>query len=115
MPHSSVYAAVGYTYPALYGTDIARVQNTDPNAAYYDATGQYAGQPVINPSTGYPILDANIKYLGNTQPKYRFGFNNTFAFKGLTLNALVEYRGGNVIYNQLGNALEFTGAGIRST
>ncbi|GAB3042974.1 SusC/RagA family TonB-linked outer membrane protein [Spirosoma pulveris] len=112
---SSVYAAVGYTYPALYGTDIARVQNTDANAAYYDPTGQFVGRPIINPSTGYPILDANIKYLGNTQPKYRFGFNNTFAFKGLTLNALVEYRGGNVIYNQLGNALEFTGAGIRST
>ena len=112
---SSVYAAVGYTYPALYGTDIARVQTTDNTAAYYDPTGQYAGRPVINPVTGYPILDANIKYLGNTQPKYRFGFNNTFAFKGLTLNALVEYRGGNVIYNQLGNALEFTGAGIRTT
>ena len=112
---SNVYASVGYTYPALYGTDIARVQNTDATAAYYDATGQNVGRPVINPSTGYPILDANIKYLGNTQPKYRFGFNNTFAFKGLTLNALVEYRGGNVIYNQLGNALEFTGVGIRST
>ena len=112
---SSVYAAVGYTYPALFGTDIARLQNTDPTGAYYDATGQYAGQPVINPATGYPYLDANIKYLGNTQPRYRFGLNNSFAWKGLALNVLVEYRGGNVIYNQLGNALEFTGAGIRST
>ena len=113
-PASSVYAAVGYTYPALYGTDIARVQNTDKEAAYYDPTGQYVGRPVINSATGYPIVDPTQKYLGNTQPKYRFGLNNTFAFKGLTLNALVEYRGGNVIYNQLGNALEFTGAGIRS-
>ncbi|SOD98706.1 SusC/RagA family TonB-linked outer membrane protein [Spirosoma fluviale] len=112
---SNVFAAVNYTYPALFGTDIARVQNTDANAAYYDPTGQFVGQAVINPATGYPILDANFKYLGNTQPKYRFGLNNTFAFKGLTLNALVEYRGGNVIYNQLGNALEFTGAGIRTT
>ena len=112
---SSVYAAVGYQYPSLYGSDIVRVQSTDPTAANYDATGQFAGQPVINPATGYPILDANIKFLGNTQPKYRFGFNNSFAYKGLTLNVLVEYRGGNVIYNQLGNALEFTGAGIRST
>ena len=112
---SSVFAAVGYAYPALYGTDIARVQNTDQTAAYYDPTGQNVGKAVINPATGYPILDANPKFLGNTQPRYRFGLNNTFAYKGLTLNALVEYRGGNVIYNQLGNALEFTGAGIRST
>ena len=28
---------------------------------------------------------------------------------------MIEYRGGAVIYNALGNALEFTGAGIRST
>ena len=112
---SDVYAAVGYQYPALFGSDIVRVQTTDPTAANYDATGKFGGQPVINPATGYPILDANIKFLGNTQPKYRFGFNNTFAYKGLTLNVLVEYRGGNVIYNSLGNALEFTGAGIRST
>lgn len=112
---SSVYAAVGYTYPALFGTDIARVQNTDPNAAYYEASSAHVGQPVINPATGYPILDPTIRYLGNTQPKYRFGLNNTFTFGDFTLNALVEYRGGNVIYNALGNALEFTGAGIRST
>jgi TonB-linked SusC/RagA family outer membrane protein len=112
---SDVYAAVGYAYPSLFGTDIARVQNSDPNAAYYEASGQHVGQPVINPATGYPILDPTIRYLGNTQPKYRFGLNNTFTFRGFTLNALVEYRGGNIIYNQLGNALEFTGAGIRST
>lgn len=111
---SSVFAAVGYAYPSLFGNDIARVQNTNSSADYYEASGAHVGQPVINPATGYPILDPTIRYLGNTQPKYRFGLNNTFTFKGFTLNALVEYRGGNVIYNQLGNALEFTGAGIRS-
>ena len=109
-----VYAAEGRPYPALYVTDIARVQNTDPNGAYYEASGQHAGQPVINPETGYPILDANIKYAGNTQPRYRFGLTNTLAYKGLTLNAVVEYRGGSVIYNAVGDALEFTGTGIRS-
>ncbi len=112
---SSVYAAVNYAYPSLFGNDIARVQNTNPNASYYEASGAHVGQAVVNPVTGYPILDPTIRYLGNTQPKYRFGLNNTFAYGGFTLNALVEYRGGNVIYNALGNALEFTGAGIRST
>jgi hypothetical protein len=112
---TSVYAAVGYTYPSLFDTDIARVQNTNKDAAYYEASGAHVGQPVINPATGYPILDQTVRYLGNTQPKYRFGLNNTFTLGDFTLNALVEYRGGNVIYNALGNALEFTGAGIRST
>lgn len=110
---SNVYAAKGYAYPALYANDIVRVQTTDPKADNYDATGQYAGRPVVD-ATGYPILDPNIKYLGTTQPKYRFGMTNTFKFKGLTLSAVVEYRGGAVIYNAIGNALEFTGAGVRS-
>ncbi|MBO0953365.1 SusC/RagA family TonB-linked outer membrane protein, partial [Fibrella sp. HMF5405] len=112
---SDAYAAKGLNYPALYTTDIVRVQNTNPNGANYDATGQFVGRPVINPATGYPILDTELKYQGTTQPKYRFGFSNTFAYKGLSLNAVVEYRGGAVIYNQLGSALEFTGAGIRTT
>jgi TonB-linked SusC/RagA family outer membrane protein len=103
---SSVYAAVNNAYPALYLTDIQRV--SDQNSPYY-------GQPIVNPTTGYPILDANIKYFGTTQPRHRFGLTNTFGYKDFTLTAVVEYRGGNVINNAIGNALEFTGAGIRST
>ncbi|WP_375447071.1 SusC/RagA family TonB-linked outer membrane protein [uncultured Fibrella sp.] len=112
---SDVYAAVGKNYPALYTTDIARVQNTNPTGAYYDASGQFVGRPVVNPATGYPILNTELQYQGTTQPKNRFGLSNTFGYKGLTLTAVVEYRSGAVIYNSLGNALEFTGAGIRTT
>lgn len=101
---SDVYAANGFNYPALYVNDIQRVQS-----------GPYAGRPIVDATTGYPALDPNLKYAGTTQPKYRFGLTNTFKFKGLTLAAVIEYRGGAVIYNALGNALEFTGAGIRST
>lgn len=112
---SDIYAAKGYSYPALFVNDIQRIQNTDPKAPNYDATGQFVGRPVVSPTTGYPILDPNLKYAGTTQPTVRFGMTNTFKFKGVTLTGVVEYRGGAVIYNALGNALEFTGAGIRST
>ena len=111
---SNVFAAKGYAYPALYVNDIQRVQNTDPKGLNYDATGQYVGRPVVSATTGYPVLDPNLKYAGTTQPKYRFGLTNTFKYKGLSLATVIEYRGGAVIYNALGNALEFTGAGIRS-
>ena len=112
---SNVFAAVGYAYPALYTSDIQRVQTTNPNAAYYDATGQFAGRPIVDPVSGYPVQDPTIRYLGNTQPKYRFGLVNTFAYKGFQLIATVEYRGGNVIYNSLGSALAFTGASTLTT
>ena len=112
---SDVYAAKGFAYPALYVTDIQRVQSTDPAAANYDATGQFVGRPVVSSTTGYPALDPTLRYAGTTQPKYRFGFSNTFKYGGLSLATVIEYRGGAVVYNALGNALEFTGAGIRST
>ncbi|CCG99527.1 TonB-dependent receptor plug [Fibrella aestuarina BUZ 2] len=112
---SDQYAVAGLPYPALLVTDIARVQNTDANAPYYDATGQFVGRPIVNPLTGYPILDPTLRYQGATQPLHRVGLGTSFGYKGLTLSAVAEYRGGAVIYNQLGNALEFTGAGIRTT
>ncbi|GAB4024106.1 SusC/RagA family TonB-linked outer membrane protein [Spirosoma gilvum] len=111
---SNVFAAKGFAYPALFVSDIQRVQTTDPNGANYDPTGQFAGRAIVD-ATGYPILDPTLRYAGTTQPKYRFGLTNTFKYKGITLSAVVEYRGGAVIYNAIGNALEFTGAGIRST
>lgn len=112
---SDVFAARNLAYPALFVNDIQRIQNTNPKAPNYDATGQFVGRPVVSATTGYPILDPNLKYAGTTQPKYRFGLTNTFKYKGLALSTVIEYRGGAVIYNSLGNALEFTGAGIRST
>lgn len=110
---SDVYAAVGQNYPALYVSDVQRV-SADPASTYYDKSGQFVGRPVVDPTTGYPILDANLRYAGTTQPKHRLGISNTFAWKGLSLTALFEYRGGAVIYNAIGNALEFTGIGVRS-
>ena len=50
---SDVFAAVGKSYPALYVSDIQRVQ-----------TGQYAGQPIVSATSGYPSLDPNPKYAG---------------------------------------------------
>lgn len=118
---SDVFAARGYAYPSLFVTDIQRVSGDQfladgkTSNPLYDPTGQYVGQPIINAQTGAPALDQTLHYAGTTQPKYRFGLTNTFRYKGLTLSGVIEYRGGNVIYNALGNALEFTGAGIRTT
>ena len=99
---SSVYAAAvsGQSYPSLYLNDVVR----DPQ-----------GRVVVDPKTGYPISDPSLKYLGSTQPHHRLGITNTFRVGDLSLSVLFEYRGGAVIYNQLGNALDFTGVGINST
>ncbi|QJD79011.1 SusC/RagA family TonB-linked outer membrane protein [Spirosoma rhododendri] len=109
---SDAYAAIGRSFPALYVTDIQRVSG-DPSSPYYDPTGQYVGRPIVN-GAGETVLDPTLVYAGSTQPKHRLGISNTFRYADFGLTFLWDYRGGNVIYNALGNPIEFTGVGERS-
>lgn len=97
---TGVYAAPGKGFPALYTTTHLRDSAT--------------GKIIVDPVTGYPSLDPLIKYRGRTQPLHRVGVNLDAKYKGIGLNAVAEYRGGYVIYNNMGNTLDFTGAGINT-
>ncbi|MEJ7663275.1 MAG: hypothetical protein WKG07_28915 [Hymenobacter sp.] len=61
-----------------------------------------------------PLKDPGTKIFGNTQPKYKYGFNTNISYKGLTLAAQAELRTGYVVYNAIGADLDFTGGGARS-
>ena len=50
-------------------------------------------------STGYPIKDPAIKNMGHGTPNHILGITNSMSFKGLNLNIVAEYRGGNMIDN----------------
>ncbi len=41
-----------------------------------------------------------VERIGNAQPKWLGGFFNSFTYKGLTLNALVDIRQGGMIFSQ---------------
>ncbi|AHF16204.1 SusC/RagA family TonB-linked outer membrane protein [Niabella soli] len=45
------------------------------------------------------ITDADRTIIGNTNPKYAGGFNNTVTYKGFDLSAFVNFTVGNDIYN----------------
>ncbi len=47
-------------------------------------------------------------------PNHIFGVTTNFTYKGFTLNAVAEYRSGNVIDNWVGNRLDFTGTSWHS-
>ncbi len=93
------YAIVGQQFPAIKVTDVKR----DP-----------LGRIIVDPLTGYPIKDPALKQMGHGNPNHILGIVNSFAFKGLSLNIVADYRGGNVIVNQVGNALDFTGTSWHS-
>jgi hypothetical protein len=104
-----LYAVEGQPFPVLQGTSY---QRTD--------AGQVKMTQVSDPNDPNivryaPLIDTNFKTFGNTQPKYKYGFNTSITYKGLTLAGQGELRTGYVIYNSIGENLDFTGAGIRST
>jgi TonB-linked SusC/RagA family outer membrane protein len=89
----------GYPYGVIVGTANARVQNTDPNGLYYDATGQYAGQYLVNGSTGQFAPGIANSVISSPQPRYTAGLTNTFSYKGIALSVLVDTRQGGQIYS----------------
>jgi TonB-linked SusC/RagA family outer membrane protein len=93
------FAIVGQQFPSIKVTDFIR----DPQ-----------GHIVVDAQTGLPTRDPATKVLGHGNPNHILGIINTFSYKGLNLNIVADYRSGNVIENNVGNALDFTGTSWHS-
>ena len=78
---------IGQPLGNFYGYVVDRVNPTTGRLEYKDINGD----GVVTPS------DRTI--IGNALPKYTFGFNNSFSYKGLTLDLLVTSSQGNDIFN----------------
>jgi TonB-linked SusC/RagA family outer membrane protein len=90
------YAKVGSSFPMLRTTSYIRDSATN--------------RVMVNKSNGYPI-QGGLKDMGRTIPKHILGWGTNFRWKNLTFAANWEYRGGNVMYSQLGRDMTFTGSG----
>ena len=93
------WAVVGQPFPLLRGTDFVR----DPQ-----------GHVVVSATTGYPTTNTDLTTFGRTSPQYVFGITSSWTYKFVSLSAVAEYRGGDVIFNGLGPALTFSGAGANT-
>ena len=110
---ADLVAVVGQPFPVIQGTFYQRV-----------ADGPQAGKIIMtkvkDPNDPtlvryVPLKDPGTKIFGNTQPKYKYGFNANVAYKGFTLAGQGELRTGYVVYHAIGADLDFTGGGTRST
>ena len=105
--NATLVAIPGQPFPVLQGTYYQRTED-----------GRVKMGTTADPTTGdvryFPLRATDNKIFGNTQPKYRYGFNTNFTFKGITLAAQAEMRTGYVVYHQIGEDLDFTGGGARS-
>ena len=92
--YSPVYAIVGEAFPYIKATDFVR----DPK-----------GRVIVDPETGLPTLGDMVN-MGCTEPKVRLGLSTEFSWKGLSLNATFEYRGGHVARFDAESDMLFSGA-----
>lgn len=90
---AQIVAKVGESYPLIKTTSYLR----DPQGR------------VIVGDDGDPIQDSQNQIQGKTAPDYIVGLNTTINYKNFSLYAVMDYRTGHVFFNDLVNAMEFTG------
>lgn len=78
----NVRAQVGNYYPVIFGTRFKRSP---------------AGEVVVD-AEGYPVVADDLGVIGNAQPDFELGINNSVAIKGFTLSAQVDIRKGGEMY-----------------
>lgn len=87
------YARVGYEMGDMY----ARTWKKVPD-------GPYAGEPWLAENGAYQQENEYVK-IGNYNPDFMIGFNNTFSYKGFTLSALIDWRQGGDFYSYVAKNL----------
>jgi ferric enterobactin receptor len=113
---------VAYFYPtdAQFGTVKAA---SIPNGGYFlgmtgqpylrevDAKGVEVpnGRYQVDPNTGFYKLNATNPVVGNREPDFIGGFNNTFRYKSFTLSFLLDIRKGGDVFNGTEYALVANG------
>ena len=95
---TGAYAIPGYQFPEIMGYDYLR----------------HNGKVVVNATTGMPVVNPNLVYLGNANARHILAFTPTISFRSFSLAAVMEYRGGYKRYNSIGFDMDWSGMGIRT-
>jgi TonB-linked SusC/RagA family outer membrane protein len=83
---------VGEPIGVFYGVKYAGVNRDNGDALFYTAEG----------NTTSVYSEAALQKVGDPNPQYTGGFNNTFSYKGFELGVLTQFTYGNDIYNIAG-------------
>jgi len=95
---ATIETVAGQPLRTLWVTDWNRVQD-----------GPYKGDVIVDPNTGYPEEADNPINAGRCTPADVLGITTSITWKNFTLNVVAEYRGGYVVYNEIGSAMSFVG------
>jgi TonB-linked SusC/RagA family outer membrane protein len=79
----STQARVGESYGALFGPGF--VKDPDGN--------------IVHGANGLPLIDESYRVIGNVTPQWTGGITNSFSYKGITLDVLIDGRYGGDVYS----------------
>ena len=85
-------ARVGQAYGTLFGIGFEEAPD---------------GQTIYR--NGYPVVATDSKVLGNIQPRWTGGWQNTISYKGIVLSALVDVKMGGDFYDEGTGTARWTG------
>jgi len=106
-PGITQFAYGGYSYATSNVILGQRFPILQTNGYFYDD----AGRRRVSATTGYPLLNSALQSRGGTLPRDMVGLGSTISYKEFRLAFNFEYRGGNVMYSDLGRQMTFTGSG----
>ena len=109
--NAQLVAIPGQPFPTLQGSYYQRIEE-GPSKGLIQMTK--ITDPYTKEDRYVPLKASGVQNFGNTQPKYKYGFNSSVTYKGITLSGQGELRAGYVVYNAIGETLDFTGGGQRS-
>ena len=108
--YAYMYAAEGTSMTCIYGRKYKRA----PEGSYaVDSSGKItdvSGQLVLD-SYGYPQIDTDIEYIGDTMPDWKGGFGTTFSWKDLKFTIGFEGQKGGHVWSLTNWVLNVRGKG----
>ncbi len=100
------YLVEGLPYGAIVGGAYLREEAGTASDTSLSIPG---GAIVINPDTGYQDIDNTQRVIGNPNPDWILGWNNTISYKNFTLGFLLDWKEGGDMWNGTAWALSFFG------
>jgi TonB-linked SusC/RagA family outer membrane protein len=98
----STHVQVGYPVGVWRSNDFARCGRGLTTIGTNDIAAACQGQPagaLYIAANGYPIVDPNVRVIGDPEPDWTGGLSLAVDFKGVQLSAFVDHRQGGDVLN----------------
>jgi TonB-linked SusC/RagA family outer membrane protein len=105
-PTAGTYLVEGLPYGAIVGGAYLREEAGSATDTSLSIPG---GAVVINPATGYQDIDTKQRVIGDPNPDFILGWNNSFTYKNFSLNFLFDWKEGGDVWNGTAWALSYFG------